>query len=198
MRMRRALLAGVAAWLAVVLVGATVVWAVISRAGQELSSGDGFARAGSAATSAGPRTTSPSGPLVKRSHKPSGKPSTKATSPSTPPTSSAPTDEATPTSPPASSSPPKPPSTPKPPPGSTKHTATWIESPGRLTATCNGAKLTINSLIPNDGWESEKPEKKSDSVFEVHFHSEKSDKEVELTIACVAGRPDFHTHGDGD
>ena len=197
MRMRRALLAGVAAWLAVVLVGATVVWAVISRAGQELSSGDGFARAGSAASSApGPRTVPPGGPLVKHTHRPRVRPSKPASPSSAPATSAAPTEDATHTGAPASTSPPKS-TSPPPPSGSTKHSATWSEDPGRVKATCDGAQLRLDSLVPNPGWGFEKPELKSSSA-EVHFHKEQGDREVELTVFCQAGYPKFDTHGDGD
>ncbi len=199
---RRAMLAAVAAWLAVVLVGATVVWAVISRTGQELVSGDALAQAGTTPSASAPplQTTSPSGPIERRSAKPSAKPS-RSSSPSSPETS-APSSSPTsaPSSPSGSGS--RPPRnggqpTSSPPPAPARHSGTWRERPGTVKVTCQGSTLRLDSLLPNAGWESELPEA-HDGGLEVHFHRASGEGEVELKVWCSGGRPRFDAHGDND
>lgn len=197
---RRALLAAVAAWLAVVLVGASVVWAVISRTGQELVSGDALARAGSASSFSAPppQTTSPSGPIKRRSTKPSDKPSGQGSA-----SSSSPDDTATAT-PSTSPSPPSPtsgpgdtPSASQPPPTTPKRSATWRGKPGTVRVTCRGSAMSLDSLLTNAGWESERPEAHGGSL-EVHFHRTSGDGEVELKAYCIGGTPRFEADEDDD
>lgn len=187
---RRAVLAAVAAWLAVVLVGATAVWAVISRAGEDLVTGE--SQPGLAQTSAAPPTALASQPPLE--HRPrssaSPKPSTRGDgSPSSPATSS-PTP--TPTSPPSSG-----PTGSKPPqPTQASRTGTWNGRPGTVSVTCrpDGTRGSY-SVYARSGWVAETEQEHGG--LEVHFHHSSSG-EVELKAFCGGAGPRFEVEEDDD
>lgn len=62
MRISRTVAIGLVAWLAVVAVGSTLVWAVISRVGDDVTSSASPAATGTAGQSATPRPTGATGP----------------------------------------------------------------------------------------------------------------------------------------
>lgn len=193
MRLRRAFLAGFTAWLAVVLVGATMVWAVISRAGQELVAGE---TPGTSATS--PATQHVEGGSTIH-HRPRPTKGPAGDDPSGVP-SAEPSDTATedPSSPGSGSTGGKPDA-----PGPTVRTGTWAGAPGRVTVSCRGALLLPNYVVsPNNGagWRPDDTEK-SPGRLEVQFKKEQSgedEAEYELTASCVEGVPRFSGQADDD
>jgi hypothetical protein len=193
MRLRRAVVAAVAAWMAVVLVGATVVWAVISNAGEELASSSAQPGATTSPTPA-PSTIGPDRPIEKRprptrSASPTADPSPSVTpSPTPTPTVSTSKPSTTKHTPPASSPPPQA-------WGSQVQTDSWAERPGTITLSCKGdSRVKPSSVYANPGWKAE-TEWKAAGV-EVHFHAVRGDDEVEVSGACVRGRPVFHSGRD--
>lgn len=189
--LRRAALAAVAAWLAVVLVGATAVWAVISRAGEDLVTGE--SQPGLAQSSAAPLTTlAPPGPLEhRRSASASPRPSPRGGgTPSSSPSSTVPAP--TPTSPlssgPAGSDPPQ--------PTQTSKTATWNGRPGTVSVTCrpDGTRGSY-SVYARSGWVAETEQEHGG--LEVHFHHSSSG-EVELKAFCGGAGPRFEVDEDDD
>ncbi len=195
MRLRRGLLIMVVTWLMVVLVGATAVWAVISRAGEDLVTGT--SQPGLAATSSARVTTvAPSEPLERRSHR--SKPPretaeaepTQAESPST-----AASPEPTPPPPAPSSGASS--SQPAQPAAQTTRTGTWNGKPGTVSMTCRADGTRGNySVYARSGWVAETEQE--GGGLEVHFHRQGGDGEIELKATCVAGKPVFREHGDGD
>ncbi len=193
MRARRALLAAVTAWLAVVLVGATVVWAVISRAGEELAASDRQPwDTASAARSADPEVSKPAKPIQRRPGKtrtPAEPSSSAPSSPGQQPSSSPSTGLAPPTAP----------SSGTPPPPTNVITATWDKTPGTVRISCRGEVLLNNYYVSAHlGWETDGKPELSDGKLEVHFQQENGDGEYELTARCVGGSPQFVGHDDDD
>lgn len=195
MRVRRAFVVAAAAWLAVVMVGATMVWAVISRAGQELVAGETIPGGSRPSVASGPgqvvQTSGPGAPLQRR--KPSSSPSSGgATDPGQDP-STGPSE-----GPGASGSPGRPsggsPSTGSTsPPSAQVKSATWNQAPGSVTASCKGPTLQRQwSVIEHAGWHADEPEySAARNSLEVHFEENPGDGEYELWVTCVGGAPHF-------
>lgn len=196
---RHAFLAAATAWLAVVAVGATLVWAVISRTGQELMSGDGLEGAGPVDSSAEAiRTTGPDQPLKHRKVRPDDASGSPTDSPSAQPTgspSSVPSgaESRPPGDGPDDGQPHDAPSSPSP----SVRTATWKGPPGAVTISCKGSALQPNFVVlPSSGWGLDDKPEVSSSHLEVHFKKDDDQGEYELTAGCEDGRPEFHGHSD--
>jgi hypothetical protein len=199
MMVRRAFVAALAAWVAVVLVGASTVWAVISRAGEDLVSTQTLPTTGDSRATTLNKTikvTRPSGPLP---HKPRRTAGPGGSGPSA--GSSGQPDESTPGDPsteparPGTSSPGTDSSPPPPPPAPTVKTDTWQGPPGSVTVSCKGATIQPNYVVsPAGGWRPEGPDY-SPSRLEVHFERTNGDGEYEITARCEGGSPVFSSHG---
>lgn len=194
MRRRGGILVVLATWLAVVLVGATAVWAVISRAGEELVTGSAQPGLGAVSSPAEP-TAIATGPTLE--HRPR---KTRTAQPSDDAEVTEPASPSAPggSSPPPSGSPsPGPGSAPPPQPVQTSRTDTWNGKPGTVSLTCraDGTRGQY-SVYARSGWEAETEQE--DSGLEVHFHRQDDDGEVELKASCDGGRPRFDVDEDDD
>lgn len=199
MRLRRALLAAGTAWLVVVLVGATAVWAVISRAGQELVAGDTLPVSGSSATGADPGSdpvvvVEPPGSIRHRPgrHHPSGEASEGQGEASDGPDDPGdPGDPGSPSSGGTGGGPP--PSSPAP----TVKSATWSQEPGSVTISCQGTTVLPNYAVRyDDDWGPDGAPEYSSQLLKVHFTERAGEGEYELLASCVNGAPHFGGHGD--
>jgi hypothetical protein len=164
MRVSRSVLVAVAAWVLVVALGSTLVWAVISRAG------DGVVTADSP-TSADP-TTETTGPTQR--------PTTRPTI-TDDPTSDDPTSEP----PPATGST-------APPAATTAVRRSWQGLGGTVTVTCRGAAVSLDSAQPDSGFTIEVHERGPERV-EVRFEGrgEEDDSKSRVRATCRAGVPVF-------
>jgi hypothetical protein len=193
--MSRAVLVAVTAWVAVVLVGSSMVWAVISRAGEQVVVVDAGASTGSASPS--PHVTLPGAHLTPRhphhparSHGPGdGESSASGTSSSSPSSSGGPGTPSTggkPSQHPSGTSPPAP----------VTRSATWSGAPGRFTVTCKGTALTRYSLIANPQFSAEVDERGASSM-KVKFESQgENETETEVRAWCAGGPPRFSAESD--
>lgn len=164
MNVRRSVLA-VLAWLAVVAVGSTVVWAVISRAGDGIAP---TADSGVVATSSG---TGPAAPAS--STRPPSRP------PSRSPTRS------------PSRSPHRSPGDPNSPAGPAAERRTWQGAGGLVIAECRGSAVALVSYSADPGFRVEVGDRGPEQL-EVHFEGQGEEgRETELKAACVAGVPEF-------
>lgn len=195
---RRGLVVAATAWLVVVLVGATMVWAVISRAGQELVAGETGSGIGPGQVAPRePRTTGPQSPLKPRRsatpdrprHSPGGRTDEASPDASTEPSSAGPSPSQQPPPPPDSASPPGG-------GGDESKTDTWSGAPGSFTVTCNGSSVTSFSATQNGGWSVEAA--REAGKVEAHYHKVGGEQEVEVTATCTAGGPRFSVHSDGE
>jgi hypothetical protein len=202
MKVRRAVVVVVAVWVAVVMVGSTMVWAVISRAGREVAAvsdpntvpGTVFRRASD------DPSIHPGNKLSQRPHgghhhgHGSDDPTTPSGSDPTGPQSSAPG------TPGGSSSPgdPKPtrqpPSTPA---GPQPVQDTWNGRPGSITLECTGPARTNLVVVPADGYRWEVDDQTSSSSVTVKFERVGSDGEFEVKSYCQGGVPRFHAESSG-
>jgi hypothetical protein len=196
MRVRRVMVVAALTWVLVVLVGSTLVWAVISHAGREVVSGEAPVLSRSATTS--PKSSQPTvrdGETIKprKTQRPTKEPSSAGTGSGTPSSSSAPSSK-----PPSSSHSAGPSGGPSGggPSGPQATRRTWNGAAGSVVVECTGASMTANSATPNSGWGVEA--QKEGGTFQVHFHQTSGGKEVELSATCVGGTPRFDSHGDGD
>ena len=187
MRVRRGIVAALAAWLTVVMLGSAVVWAVISRAGEDLVSSG--AQPGGYAASSGPgaRTTvGPGEPIKSRRHHPSGSPSSSG-GPSSGPSSSG-TDTQSPSQGPSSDpGNPDPSSTPPSPPAPVTHDDSRSVAGGTVFAGCRGSALTSVSGVPNAGYRLEKEQ--GAGWAEVKFESTGNEREIQVRVTCSGGYP---------
>ncbi len=195
MRPRRGVVVMLATWVAVVLVGATAVWAVISRAGEDLVTSASQPVLSAAASSPATTVAPSSRPLEHRPRKPkSSRPTpevepTPSASPSTVPSSSPPPPSSAPSSSGGGSTPSQPPAPPS------SKTGTWNGKPGTVSMTCRSDGRRGNySVYARSGWVAETEQE--DGGIEVHFHRQGGEGEVELKAACVGGRPVFREDGD--
>ncbi len=192
MRRRGGILAVLATWLAVVIVGATAVWAVISRAGEELVTGSAQPGLGGVTSSAAP-TSIATGPTLEQRPRKSrtAQPGNGAGGGSTSPSAAASS------SPPTGDTSPSPGTSPAPPPAPSSRTETWNGKPGTVTLACraDGTRGQY-SVYARGGWEAETEQE--DSGLEVHFRRQDADGEVELKASCDGGRPRFEVHEDDD
>lgn len=182
-RLRTALLAALV-WCGVVAVVATLVWAVISRAGQgvvpvtqpqadvtgSLPVPDGEDRP--------PLRTSPG---VTLSPRPSPSPSP-GTTPVSPPTS---------TSPSSTSSPPSSPA------GPVVQRRSWSGAAGHVVAECRGRSAELVSAFPNPGWRYVIGSRGPAQVKVRFVRTSGDDTSVSVDARCVLGVPRFWLPGDG-
>ena len=166
---RPRLLAAVVAWVVVVAVGSTVVWAVISRAGGQVVSADGEVPAVN-----GSPARHPSAPSSRLSA-----PSSDAGPTSSEPTSSGPASSGTTTEP----APPQ--------------RRTWQGQTGLLGAECEGPAISLVSTQPNVGYHAEL-KKPGPEELEVEFdgNEEQAGTTVIVTARCSAGIPLFTEHDE--
>jgi hypothetical protein len=222
MRINRSYALAASAWLVLVVVGAVLVWAVISRVGDGVitQSGPPIGEAGpitsppqstrtdrpnapkpstprpSRSASASPDGQSPSGPSGPgaTSGTPNSGPSPSAPTPTGPgPTSGpGPGPSSSPNNPPASSSPP--------PPQSTQDQGvrrTWQGSAGVVTVECRGATISLEGAQPNSGWSIEIDERGPEEV-RVEFDSNDGDRRTRVQAECVGGTPRFEIDREDD
>lgn len=189
---RRSLLVAVTAWLVVVLLGSTMVWAVISRAGREVVAEDG----GQIAAATSPAADPSSAHHTKRAghgprHHASARPSSDPTGPGAA-TDSASGDSSRPhsdhsddTSPTHSSS-----AAPQ-----TREGA-WSQVGGTITLACTGSTISSWGATPDQGWKASA--EKHSSELEVKFTaSGENDRQVEVQASCAGGNPHFHSERSG-
>ncbi|RYP85329.1 hypothetical protein EKO23_12655 [Nocardioides guangzhouensis] len=194
----RGWLLGVMAWLLVVLVGSSLVWVVISRAGQGVApspgSGDpGQVAAGAAASSPGaavtPAPSTTSRPTLRPepsdSARPSGPPSPRAgttdgpddSSPSAAPPASAPS---------ASTS------------GARAVRRTWSGVGGTVVAECRGETIRMMGAQPDGGFAVEVLDRGPHQV-KVEFRGRGDEhRESQVESECEAGTPHFSAENKDD
>ena len=221
MRINRTYALAGSAWLVLVVVGAVLVWAVISRVGEGVITQPG-APIGQAApitsppasertdrpkspkasprpsksASASPRGPSTSGPSEPRS--PSGTPNSSPEPPA--PTSSGdgpgpspgPRPSSSPNNPPPSSSPPQPKPT-----QDQGVRRTWQGSAGVVTVECRGPSISLQGAQPNSGWSIEVDERGPEEV-RVEFDSNDGDRRTRVQSECVGGTPRFDVDREDD
>ncbi len=199
MNLRRAAVVAVTVWVAVVLVGSTMVWAVISRAGREVIAVSDAPRA-PASSSASPRT--------KPGHAGTGRPSTHPSRRHSqrPDSSASPSDDGsqpsgTESSPGGQSSPshtshPGGGQTSTPPAGPSPRRDTWSGRGGTVMLECTGPRITDVSAYPDAGYRY-KVEDKTTSSLEVKFVGSDEEHEVEVHGYCQGGVPHFEADDDG-
>ena len=223
MRINRSYTMAGAAWLVLVVVGAVLVWAVISRVGHGV-----MTQPGSPIGEAAP-ITSP--PQTKRTDRPkSPKPSkprpSKSASASPRGPSAGPSGQASPSSTPNSGPPPpaptsagagpgpgpgpgpspstspnNPPSTSSPPPPQSSPDRgvrrTWQGTAGVVTVECRGQTISLQGAQPNSGWSIEIDERGPEEV-QVEFDSNDGDRRTRVQSECVGGSPRFEVDRSDD
>ncbi len=197
MRMRRAVIVIAAVWVAVVMVGSTMVWAVISRAGREVAAVSDpnplpgtTLRHSSDAPSVHPGDTLTHRP--RHGHD-DGEGDDEGDDPSAPASSVPPSSggSSTPGQPKPSREPSSSPAGPKP------VQDTWNGRPGTVTLECTGPTRTDLVVVPADGyrWEVDDP---SSSSVTVKFERVGGDSEFEVKSYCVGGQPHFRVESSGE
>ncbi|GAA2146850.1 hypothetical protein GCM10009844_23470 [Nocardioides koreensis] len=176
MRATRAVLLGVAAWLAVVAVGSTAVWLVISRAGEDVG-----------ATTRAPLRAAATAPATPSQQRTVERPDRTRSSPAQPSATPAP-----PSATPSGSSTPATPATP------VAQTRTWQGVGGAVTARCRGAAVSLVAAQPDPGFAVEVGDRGPDAL-EVKFEGreDEGDRKTELRAVCVAGVPRFAARTEG-
>lgn len=201
------------AWLVLVVVGAVLVWAVISRAGEGV-----IGQSGPPIEDAAPITSplEPESTDKPRQSKPKPKQPTRSAAPSPgSPSASAPSEPRSPsgtTTPgpepakptpggpgPGPSSPtknPPPASSPKPPPPSSPPAEqqgvrrSWQGSEGVVTVECRGSRIELRGAQPNSGWSIEIDERGPEEV-QVEFERNDGERGTRVESVCVGGSPRF-------
>jgi hypothetical protein len=216
-RVSRGYVLAATAWLVLVVVGAVLVWAVISRAGQSV--------VGQQSPSVGQVAPFTAQPQPKQHHKPktpkstpkhpptappgspggsagpgSGQPSGSATSgpgPSAPPPSSpgpgpapGPGPGPGPTSSPSSPPPQSSPPPSQPPAEQQGVRRTWQGNAGSVTVECRGAQIELLGAQPNTGWSVEVEDRGPDRV-RVDFERTNGERRTRVEAVCVGGTPRF-------
>jgi hypothetical protein len=192
MRGRTALL-GLVCWVTVVVLGAGLVWFVISDVGRAVSTsralpgrssstGD-LAPVGTPSASGTPSATPP--PRQKGSATSSAAPSRDAASAGV---TTAPTPRQAPTS-----------TNPRrtvrdPSPGPRTVVRTWSGTGGTITVACTAATIRLTGASPDDGWRVEQGSRGPEQV-EVTFAS--GTREVQVQASCSRGAPSFRVEREG-
>lgn len=171
MKARRDVALAVVVWVVVVVVCASLVWAVISRAGRGVAGGDdplpaAERSAPAASDSAGTPTRSPS-------RSPSGSSSSSSSSPSSSDPSSG--------------------------PGSPAVTVrrSWQGRAGVVFAECRGTAIRLTGASPTSGYAAEVDDSGPDRV-RVEFESEDGDRRTWVEAECRAGVPAFTEDRQGE
>lgn len=185
---RAVLLAGI--WLAVVVAGSTLVWAVIAATGNELTGADSAVPRpdGTVATAPTPPTTS--SPSARPSRRPSAEPNTPTTPAASPSrtTAAEPTTAVTPRPTRRASS-----------PAPVERSATWTGSAGVVTTRCAGSVISLVRAVPSaDGYRVEVKDNGPREV-EVEFEGrgEETEQETRVRAECVGGSPRYRVDRDG-
>ena len=171
MRATRAVLLGVAAWLAIVAVGSTAVWLVISRAGEDVG-----------ATTREPLRAAATAPTAPSQQRTVEHPDRIRSSPVQPSPSSGPSSSAPPSTPAA-------------------ETRTWQGVGGVVTARCRGAVVSLVAAQPDPGFAVEVGDRGPDALeVKFEGREDEGGRQTELHAGCVAGVPRFaaQTEGGGD
>jgi hypothetical protein len=222
-RINRTYALAASAWLVLVVVGAVLVWAVISRVGEGVITQPGPAVGEAAPITSPPqseRTDRPKSPKPSKkrpsasasaspggpSDGPSG-PGSPSSTPNSGPPPPAPTSAGagpgpTPGPGPGPSSSPNnpPPSSSPPPPQSTQDQGvrrTWQGSSGVVTVECRGATISLEGAQPNSGWSIEVEERGPEEV-RVDFESDDGDRRTRVQSECVGGTPRFEVDREDD
>ncbi len=175
---RRTLAALVLAWVVVVVVVSAVTWTVIDAAGRDVLAGGPAEPAEPTDVVSDPRPTR----NPARSQAPRDQERTKGPAPSA-------------TAPPVTA-----PSltTPRPAPVTARPVVrSWQSAAGMVTVACVRARISLESVTPNDGWSVEVGGNGPERV-EVEFKTRGAgERESQVRASCVAGRPAFRVEGDG-
>ena len=173
---------GVLAWTFVVVIGSSLVWVVISRAGagvapQADSSGEAVADALTPSPSHGPGSGQSSTTRPTLRPEPSEAPSSSA--PSGPPVTSAP-GRSTPSSSPA------------------PVRRSWSGTGGTVVAECSGSRISLVAAQPDAGFAVEVGGRGPGEV-EVSFHGRgDEERETQVKGVCVGGTPRFSAEYEHD
>ena len=227
MRIHRGYALAAIAWLVVVVVGAVLVWAVISRAGQDVIGQSTPPIEQAAPFTSPPQHNSGNKP---RSHKSKPKPNSKPSrpgsgspgaSPSAGPSGPGPgsgpaTSDPSPSAPATSGSGPRPGPGPGPGPSSSPNNPppasspppqppaeeqgvrrSWQGSAGVVTVECRGARIELKGAQPNSGWSIEIDDRGPDEV-RVDFDSNDGDRRTRVESVCVGGTPRFEVDHEDD
>ncbi len=178
MKPTRSVVLGVVAWLAVVAVGSTAVWLVISRAGEDVGAATQVPMR-AAVTDAGRPTprAQPTGPRPHRLH-------TSPASPSGQPTATSPSATASP----RRSSPAAP----------AAQRRTWQGVGGYVTAQCRGSDISLVAAQPDAGFAIQVSDRGPETL-EASFagREDESGRHSEVKAVCVGGVPRFESHSEG-
>lgn len=190
MKLARSLILGTLAWVLVVAVGSTLVWTVISRAGQEVvAPTEPMIVAGrTLERSASPSRSRSASPSESASPSPSQPPSTSvpaSTPPAVPP--------AAPASSPSSSASDPDPDTAAP----VAQRRTWQGEGGLVVAQCRGATMSLVAAQPDAGYAVDVGERGPETL-EVEFdgRGDNSGKRTRVEARCMAGVPQFNASSD--
>ncbi len=177
MTFQRTVALAVAAWLVVVIAGATLVWAVISQAGQDVVDDPDAAPAADGTNGADPSPggTFSSSPSPSRS--PSGSPTESPSGPSPSGPSSGPSSGG------------------GVPVTGTPVTRAWQGAAGYVAAQCTGSVIRGAGAHPNSGWTIEVDDNGPDRV-RVEFETSDGDQDVRVEAFCVDGVPTFQVDAD--
>lgn len=185
-------MAAVTAWVAVVTVGSTLVWAVISRAG------DVVPTAGSPAASQSSATSEPT--VIHRSRRPAASPSkssappagTPGTAGTTPPSSSSPLPSSAPASAPSS-------------PGSgptggspATQRRTWQGSGGYVSVECQGPRISLVAAQADAGFRVEVGNRGPEEVEVTFVGQGDEERQSEVHAHCGGGAPVFEVQTEKD
>lgn len=192
MSTRRTVLVAVIAWVAVITVGSTLVWTVISRVGEDLTTADpGVLRTAGVVSTAG--TTQPGVRLTRRP------PPTRSASATPTSGSSTPTPVGTPTlPPPATSSAAQPTAHPttQPTSQSTAQRRTWQGPGGFVAAVCRGRVISLDAAQADSGFRVEVEDRGPEEIH-VSFRGQGEEgRETEVQARCQGGAPVFSAHTD--
>ncbi len=181
----RKLVLGAVAWVAVVTVGATLVWTVISQAGEgvagELPTTTATSTGGQRASDR-PSETRSASPSATRAASPS---ETGSESPSETGTSSP---SGTGSASPSTSTPEQPAADPV--------RRTWQGAAGVVVAECRGSAIALVGAQPASGWSIEVDHTGPDGL-RVEFEKG-NDERVRVEASCVGGTPSFVVDSDRD
>ena len=194
---------GVALWLAVIVVGSGVTWVFIDRVGRDVTaqSAPGLVPAEQAPTpEQGPaRSLTPSArPEPTASRAPSARPTPGGRESETP--APATTDDGgssdRPARPPRRTEQPRTPPPEQEPQQGQAVTRTWVGDGGRVTASCRGSEIALQSASPSNGWRVEVGERGPQRV-EVKFEQQGAEEsEVQVDARCSGGQPRFRVGDD--
>ena len=196
--MNRGAVVALVSWLAVVGLGAGLVWFVVSDAGRVVSTAGGLPVATSGpsdVTSEITRTPAPApSSRSSRPHAKRGATASTSRRPS-PPTTSAPARVDPSPAPARKPSRPRR-SRPASSPASTPVVVrTWSGSGGSVTVSCTGRTIRLRGASPEDGW---RVERGSDGPEEVEITFVREQTQVQVQSSCSGGRPVFHVEKDSD